>query len=151
MKVDERVHGDTTGGGVFKYPLPEYRVTKTDYPNMNHGYLECSYCGSLHPKAALELLQKGVYASGSDWKYGYPHKFYIQAAENGRGKFYSRHLYDADEQTLIQLTSMLALNLGITFEIDEKGIKYKAPYHGYQTWVNSHMDDEAPKDHLVNA
>lgn len=39
----------------------------------------CEYCGSLSPKAAIELLKKpGTRFSGADWKYGWPHKFYIE-------------------------------------------------------------------------
>lgn len=137
MKVDERVHGDVSQGGIFKFGAPEYK--KWD------GYLTCSYCGSMHPKVALEFLKKDVPSSGSDWKYGYPHKFYIRGQENGGGKFYSNHLYDADEEILKELTDQLASKLGIRFEIDEKGLKYRAPYHGFQTWRGTGFDDEAPK------
>lgn len=39
----------------------------------------CSYCGSLSPKRLLELLQHPeTKVECSDWKYGWPHKFYIE-------------------------------------------------------------------------
>ena len=137
MEVNERIHGDVTQGDIFKFSKPKYKKRGE--------YLYCSYCGSLHPEDALKLLQKGVKASGSDWKYGWPHKFYIQAEENGAGKFYSKHLYDANDQTFKVLTDELATKLGIRFLIDKEGLAYKAPYRGFQTWINSGFKEVAPK------
>ncbi len=43
------------------------------------GVLHCSYCGSLSVQDAIRFLkQPGTRFSGSDWKYGWPHKFYIE-------------------------------------------------------------------------
>lgn len=42
----------------------------------------CSYCGSMHPEDLLNALRAGASASGSDWKYGWPHKFYIEGIPN---------------------------------------------------------------------
>src|ERR1051326_7382781 len=40
---------------------------------------ECSHCGSLSVEDAIKFLQTpGTQFSGSDWKYGWPHKFYIE-------------------------------------------------------------------------
>lgn len=39
----------------------------------------CSYCGSISVADAIKFLKMhGTRFSGSDWKYGYPHKFYIE-------------------------------------------------------------------------
>lgn len=39
----------------------------------------CGYCGSLSVEDAIKFLkQPGTRFSGSDWKYGWPHKFYIE-------------------------------------------------------------------------
>jgi len=45
----------------------------------DEGVKRCWYCGSLEPVEMLSLFQAGrvVRYSGSDWKYGYPHKFYL--------------------------------------------------------------------------
>lgn len=44
-----------------------------------YGMRKCSYCGSLHPDDLLRVLKTpGTHYSGSDWKYGWPHKFYIE-------------------------------------------------------------------------
>ena len=38
----------------------------------------CQYCGSISPEDAIEYLKRpGTRFSGSMWKYGWPHKFYI--------------------------------------------------------------------------
>ncbi len=48
----------------------------------------CPYCGSLSVEDVIRLLKTpGTSYSCADWKYGWPHKFYI----NGR-KFYNKHL-----------------------------------------------------------
>ncbi len=149
--VNDRVHGEDYWAYRFypegKIPYKEQDAVK-GHDDSFIPYETCSYCGSLSPEAALELLEKDVSASGADWKYGWPHKFYIKAAKNGAGKFYSRHLYDADTETLNKLTEILDRKLGIFFILDDKGLRYSAPYFDYQTWVNSGHDDEAPKDHI---
>lgn len=42
-------------------------------------YRTCSYCGSMHPEDLVRLLETDprVKLGGSDWKYGWPHKFYV--------------------------------------------------------------------------
>jgi hypothetical protein len=49
------------------------------------GLRHCWFCGSLHPEELLQLFQSSKVSgySGSDWKYGYPHKFYIEV-ESGK-------------------------------------------------------------------
>lgn len=42
------------------------------------GFKCCGYCGSMDPVELAELIEAGkAIMSGSDWKYGYPHKFYV--------------------------------------------------------------------------
>lgn len=44
------------------------------------GLRRCRYCGSLTVEDATRMLSTpGVEFSGSDWKYGFPHKFYLDA------------------------------------------------------------------------
>lgn len=43
----------------------------------------CSYCGSIHPEDLLIALNAGARLIGSDWKYGWPHKFYIRGMRSG--------------------------------------------------------------------
>lgn len=48
--------------------------------NLRH----CSYCGSLHPEDLLKVLEQGAQLQGADWKYGWPHKFYVDGIPNPR-------------------------------------------------------------------
>lgn len=42
----------------------------------------CSYCGSIHPEDLVDALKAGATLGGSDWKYGWPHKFYVDKIPN---------------------------------------------------------------------
>lgn len=86
--------------------------------------------------ALIRLLNPEVEASGTDWKYGWPHKFYITLFGNF-GKFYSNHLYDAPPETFKALTKLIDDKLKIRFTLDKTGLRYQAPYLGYQTWTNA--------------
>lgn len=75
----------------------------------------CSYCGSMTPERAIGLLRTpGTHFSGSDQKYGFPHKFYI-----GDGKFYSKHLKDADDATLKEFSNLSRACFGIVWMIGD--------------------------------
>jgi hypothetical protein len=42
------------------------------------GFKCCGYCGSMDPVELADLIVAGeATMSGSDWKYGWPHKFYV--------------------------------------------------------------------------
>jgi hypothetical protein len=56
---------------------PPRRMDPYDYP-----FRTCSYCGSIHPEDLLSALQGGATLGGSDWKYSYPHKFYVEGIPN---------------------------------------------------------------------
>lgn len=128
----------------------------------------CGYCGSIHPQDLLDALSRGARLGGSDWKYGYPHKFYVNDIPNPRagervktgghmytddagqrhddptfgpapatlmGKWYNEHLLDEgyDEEALTALIETIAQRAGITFEIRDGQLYYRAPYYGFQT------------------
>lgn len=98
------------------------------------GLLHCSYCGSLHPDEAVKLLKTpGTRYSGSDWKYSFPHKFYI-----GGGKFYVKHLPDAGPSAFEEFAKLSRELFGIGWEKRDGGIFWGAPHtsspYGYQRW-----------------
>ena len=42
------------------------------------GMKHCGYCGSLDPKELADAIEQGnAVMHGADWKYGWPHKFYV--------------------------------------------------------------------------
>lgn len=42
----------------------------------------CSFCGSIHPEDLYSAILAGARLGGSDWKYGWPHKFYVEGIPN---------------------------------------------------------------------
>ncbi len=95
----------------------------------------CSYCGSLSPQKLLDVLKdEQSRVSGSDWKYGWPHKFYVHDGKRIMHKWYNDHLRDEgyDEEAMKTLLFALTVHSGIEWFRDERGIGYSAPYHGYQ-------------------
>lgn len=104
----------------------------------DNGFRHCKYCGSIHPEDLYNLLIEGkVTLGGSDWKYGWPHKFYVYEKGNLRlsgAKFYNNHLSTEllDEETFNKVVDTINLHSGITFERKEGKLYYSAPYAGYQ-------------------
>lgn len=113
---------------------------------------------SLTTKEAIEWLKMpGTKFSGSDWKYGWPHKFYIERPnpdedklvqvgmesrwEDGQrierpvmgrvphiyGKYYTQNLETASPEELEEFNQLSKKIFGIAWLRDEKGIKYRAP------------------------
>lgn len=107
------------------------------------GYRACAWCGSMHFADLFELLDSGPQArvSGSDWKYGWPHKFYVHAP-GLHAKVYTEHLLELDQPVFDYAAARLLQATGVEFfvepadgwpaEVSQRRMKYRAPYHGYQ-------------------
>lgn len=127
--------------------------------------LRCRYCGSIKVEDAIKFLkQPGTHFSGADWKYGWPHKFYLEPvnpeaekvvevgsqSENGTTtpimgkrphlhyKFYNSHLKEATEEQLKEFSELSTKAFGIAWGRDDKGVFYRAPktnsFYGWQLW-----------------
>ena len=95
------------------------------------GEAHCAYCGSMTVARAIDLLSApGSHYSGADWK-GWPHKFYLGPSP---GKFYAEHLLDSPPEELARFSELSAVLLGIRYEADDQGLKYRAVWPGFQTW-----------------
>ena len=93
----------------------------------------CNYCGSISVADAIRLLQKpGTRFSGSDWKYGWPHKFYIEA--EGAIKFYAKHLAQASDAELAEFDRLSRKTFGIAWKRDENGVAFYSPRGGSYGW-----------------
>jgi hypothetical protein len=122
-------HG--TMPSVFKFGQPTWRTDGT-----------CSYCGSISVAEAIRLLEAdGTRYSGSDWKYGWPHKFYIsnKSLNPHAIKFYNDHLIDATNEELKRFDELSKKYFGISFQKSAEGkLQYAAPrtdsFYGYQRW-----------------
>lgn len=98
----------------------------------------CSYCGSMTTAKTIELLKTpGTNYSGADWKYGWPHKFYL-----GNKKFYNEHLLDASPEEFAEFNKISEVLMGIKWLLDDKGLGYVA-VKGIQRW--GVVGDEASK------
>lgn len=117
----------------------------------------CSYCGSMHPEDFLGFIAKGATLESADWKYGWPHKFYIYGIANPlagqkskigeksdgttrediwgvasptlSGKFYSEHLLDlaSDSTVFAEIAANIQTQTGIRFVHNGNGLKYSVP------------------------
>jgi hypothetical protein len=99
----------------------------------HHGYWRtdgsCSHCGSMTPAEAIRRLRtKGTTYSGADWKYGWPHKFYIGGPYPH--KFYTAHLEDADASELEQFAELSHNLFGVLWARGPQGdrdLRWSAP------------------------
>lgn len=111
---------------------PIFKFDKAHWEDRN-GIVQCSYCGSLSPQEVIKLLKTpGTDFSGSDWKYGWPHKFYI-----GGKKFYNSHLEDMTDEEFKEFSALSQKIFGIEWmKNKEKGVGYRCPkttgFYGYQ-------------------
>ncbi len=105
-------------------------------PGPNAPYRTCSYCGSLHPEDLVSLLEAfGARLGGSDWKYGWPHRFYVRFPSGQMLKWYNEHLLDKgyDEAALDHLRALLHVHAGVLFLVGDDGqMRYRALYRGFQ-------------------
>ena len=117
----------------------------------------CPYCGSISLEKLIKLLQTpGTRFSGSDWKYGWPHKFYVDAVNTDprivyacgykvvdvdgmkvevpnmvqrrtiNYKFYNAHLSFHSIEEISAFSMLSEKFFKIAFDKDNKGVKFKA-------------------------
>lgn len=149
----------------------EWREDKTD-----GDVLRCRYCGSIRVDDAIRYLkQPGTRFSGADWKYGWPHKFYLEPVNPDADKevqvgskyaneidtpimgkrshlhfkFYNSHLKEATEEELTEFSELSRKAFGITWGRDDQGIFYRAPrtnsFYGWQLWGD--INEQGQPDH----
>ena len=74
-------------GGLYDWSPPRSPEADRAYPG-NRGmysarpFWSCGYCGSMHPTELVEVLAAGASGSWADFKYGWPHKWYVENAPN---------------------------------------------------------------------
>lgn len=96
-------------------------VCEGDHDDPIHGdpHRWCSWCGSIHPRDLFAATIDRV--SWADWKYGYPHKLYVDMPKMGHAKFYTRHLIDFPD-----LIEQFNERFGgpVRFVLDEGGLRW---------------------------
>jgi hypothetical protein len=59
-----------------------WREPRLDAEPYGYPFRTCSYCGSMHPEDLEKFLNEGATLDMADWKYGWPHKFYVEGIPN---------------------------------------------------------------------
>ncbi len=60
-----------------------WRAANPESEPYGTSFRTCAYCGSIHPGDLLEAIEKGgVTFDVADWKYGWPHKAYVNGIPN---------------------------------------------------------------------
>lgn len=151
-----KAHNDGQASRFGPIEFGPMTVTEMDGAKFTYPTPRCSYCGSLAIDDAIKAFQTpGVHWSGSDWKYGWPHKFYLdipceprrKCTSKGLGdndlgysevhlehcKFYTEHLIDASPEQLAEWNRVVKPITGIGFEIENgERLKWNAPQGGWQ-------------------
>lgn len=84
-----------------------------DHWEVTDGYSACSYCGSLHPETALDLLASRARLTPTDKDY----KAYIEVPAanltgSWTGKLYFQHLSVEQQQRFVELNNERRINFG---------------------------------------
>jgi hypothetical protein len=85
MQFPEKPTIHYSASSVFKYESmePKWREPRQDETyGRKETFRTCCYCGSIHPEDLVNALRNGARLGGSDWKYGWPHKFHVEGIPN---------------------------------------------------------------------
>lgn len=68
-------------------PVPWHAAKAPDLECGHNMYTQgrlrsCGYCGSMHPADLAAAIRAGARVSWADWKYGWPHKAYVEGVPN---------------------------------------------------------------------
>jgi hypothetical protein len=85
-------------------------------------YRTCNYCGSMHPEDLAKALEAGAEIDMADWKYGWPHKFYVMVPNPKAGQ---------------------ECRIGSSGQ-ENTPIMGKAPATVHAKWYNEHMAEMEP-------
>lgn len=146
----------------FREYAPCWREAQPERPPHGQTFRTCFYCGSMHPEDLVAALEAGAKLGGSDWKYGWPHKFYVEvpnplagqivqvgsrtekgvttpimgeASTTTHAKWYNQHIEDVgyDTEALTKLLAALKEHSKIEFIFGDDGrLGYVAPHRGFQ-------------------
>lgn len=128
-----------------KYPSPTVQTFRT-----------CSYCGSIHPEDLVKALEAGATLGGSDWKYGWPHKFYVNGMPNPKfGQEYPQYMYGRPkdgEEGWEQYQDGFNSDDGSPRMSWRKLMSMsKCPPTAHAKWYNEHLQDLSPEAFAVLA
>ena len=115
----------------------------------------CGYCGSIHPADLVAYLENSdltVKLGGSDWKYGWPHKFYVRNVPNllagqmvkiGSTSLPTGKEPSGDDRARYTNWRQEARYGGMGWEAD---LLQPAPAFAHAKWYNEHLMDAGYSD-----
>lgn len=99
---------------------------------LGHQLSSCSFCGGLRPDDFVWLMsQPETTYSGSDWKYGWPHKFYL-TNHSLQLKFYAKHLLEANPETFEKADRLCRRYFDVEYNVKEGKLMWAASYNNIQ-------------------
>jgi len=124
--------GQNTGGEKFriKSEIKSARIISPTLSDLGqwveHEYVQCSACSSLHPAEAIRLLRTdGTKFASDHWHEGWPHRFFIEtgdgAPHGATYSFYTIHLNDASPAELREMRLLLKSVFGIPSWVTDDG------------------------------
>lgn len=127
--------------------LPGWRDDKrSDEEVYRETFRTCGYCGSIHPEDLLAVLRNGATLHGSDWKYGWPHKFYVEGIPNPMaGTIIPSYTYCGLRDRLGPTAEQYTYPDGHTTWREKRG-EYPAPSTQGAKWYNVHLQDAGYDD-----
>lgn len=149
-----------------QFATQTWRDPRGDDPNSKYPVVSietfrtCSYCGSIHPGDLVKALEAGATLGGSDWKYGWPHKFYVEGIPNPiAGREYPQYSYcDRPSKAMLAEGGWEQYQDGFS-ERDgtpkmswrKKLYMAKCGPHTHAKWYNEHLKDLSPEAFAVLA
>lgn len=121
----------------------------------------CGYCGSMHPQDLAAAIRLGATVSWADFKYGWPHKVYVDRAPNryvGHGEIRSGVTYcSRPPQSEIEAGKWERYQTGFDSQTGEPTYSYRTPLppatpageHAHGKFYTLHLQDASPEDRAV--
>lgn len=121
---------------------PGYGAEKRPDDPYARNFRTCGYCGSIHPEDLLAVLLAGAQLQGSDRKYGWPHKFYVEGIPNpNAGTIIPVYAYCGMRELLGPSAERYTYPDGFA-SWREKINEYPAPPTQGAKWYNEHLLDQ---------
>jgi hypothetical protein len=124
-------------------------------------WYSCQYCGSMHPQELAAAIRLGATAHWADFKYGWPHKVYVEKAPNRyEGELEQRGGFatcDRPAQQEIDSGKWIRYQTGFSSQTGEPTYSYHeamppeqpAGQFAHGKFYSTHLQDATPEDREI--